>query len=248
MISICLCTYNGEQYLEKQLNSIILQKANQYISEIIICDDKSDDSTIKIINKFSKKIKNLKLVINNQRLGAKKNFEKCLRLAKFPIIIFCDQDDIWDEYKITQILKHKSLLENKSVCVMHNASLINSFDEIVCKDFMQLRGGFSKSILKNFIKNRFLGCCLTINSTLKNKVLPFPKFVAQHDIWIGIVSSIYAKNIYIDKNLTLYRTHNNNASNASKNKKSNILNIIKFRLFFIYCIIILFIRKFNLSN
>ena len=81
------------------------------------------------------------------------------------------------------------------------------------------RGGFSSSIFKNFYKNRYLGCCLVLNSDLKEIILPFPKYISQHDIWIGIVASISGETVFLDKNLTYYRSHANNVSDASKNTK-----------------------------
>ena len=99
MISVCLCTFNGEDFLESQLESIFNQKDFKSISEIIICDDQSTDSTLKIIEDFSKLSNKLKFTINKKRLGVIRNFEKCLSYTNYPIIIFCDQDDIWDKLK-----------------------------------------------------------------------------------------------------------------------------------------------------
>ena len=49
-------TYNGEKFLQKQLYySIFKQKDFDSIGEVIICDDCSEDSTIKIIRENFKK-------------------------------------------------------------------------------------------------------------------------------------------------------------------------------------------------
>ena len=250
MISICLCTFNGEAFLRSQLESIFKQKDSKFISEIIICDDKSTDSTLKIIEEFSKLSIKLKLIINKKRLGVIKNFEKCLSYTNYPIIIFCDQDDIWDTSKVTKILKIKELQLKKPIALVHNAAIIDDKEEIIRNDFMEIRGGFSSEIIKNFYKNRYLGCCLIINSNLKKMILPFPNYLSQHDIWIGIVASLYGKTFFINENLTLYRQHKKNASKASKNERSRILKIFKFRLIFIYNVFIIQKRiiKFKIRN
>ena len=46
-ISIAMTTYNGEQYIEKQLRSIFNQTLQP--KEIVICDDCSKDRTVEII-------------------------------------------------------------------------------------------------------------------------------------------------------------------------------------------------------
>ena len=51
-LSVALCTYNGEKYIEKQLNSIFNQTIT--IDEINICDDGSNDKTMEIINVIQK--------------------------------------------------------------------------------------------------------------------------------------------------------------------------------------------------
>ena len=54
MISVCMATYNGEKYIEEQLNSILSQISLN--DELIISDDGSKDNTKNIINRYKKKI------------------------------------------------------------------------------------------------------------------------------------------------------------------------------------------------
>ena len=63
-ISVILCTYNGGNILKKCLKSILAQKYKDF--EIICVDGGSSDNTLKLINKFMKKDKRIKLVINNE--------------------------------------------------------------------------------------------------------------------------------------------------------------------------------------
>ena len=55
-ISVAMCTYNGERYIEQQLKSIVTQYYP--IDEIQIADDGSTDNTVSIINDFKKIYKN----------------------------------------------------------------------------------------------------------------------------------------------------------------------------------------------
>src|SRR5512135_2917813 len=50
-ISVCIATYNGEKYIYQQLASILKQL--KHTDEVIISDDSSTDSTLRIISEFN---------------------------------------------------------------------------------------------------------------------------------------------------------------------------------------------------
>lgn len=82
MISIAMTTYNGEKYIERQLESIFSQTLP--VDEIIICDDNSKDRTIEIIGRFIEKNQTdkIRLVHNQENLGYIRNFYKAISLTK----------------------------------------------------------------------------------------------------------------------------------------------------------------------
>lgn len=55
IITVLLSTYNGEKFLDKQLESIINQVTDKTIN-ILVRDDGSTDNTIAILNKWKKKL------------------------------------------------------------------------------------------------------------------------------------------------------------------------------------------------
>ena len=81
-VSVVMATYNGEEYIVEQLDSIINQ--SYPVDEIIICDDKSTDRTVGVITEYisRKKIREIKLYENSENLGFAENFNKALNLAK----------------------------------------------------------------------------------------------------------------------------------------------------------------------
>jgi len=60
LISVIIPAFNVEKYIKKSLDSIYAQTYKAY--EVIVVDDFSTDNTIKIINLYKKKYKNLKLI------------------------------------------------------------------------------------------------------------------------------------------------------------------------------------------
>ena len=77
-ISVCLATYNGEKYIETQINSILPQLSGN--DELIIIDDGSKDKTVDIIKSLNSRY--IKIFINEKNLGHVKTFEKLLSLAQ----------------------------------------------------------------------------------------------------------------------------------------------------------------------
>lgn len=99
MISVAMCTFNGEKYIKEQIESIINQSLVP--DEIVICDDCSKDNTINIIKEtLANWSGKANLIINEDNLGYRKNFEKAISLCNGDIIFLSDQDDVWDNCKL----------------------------------------------------------------------------------------------------------------------------------------------------
>jgi glycosyltransferase involved in cell wall biosynthesis len=115
-ISVAMATYNGERFIEEQLDSILNQTLP--VSEIIIRDDISSDSTASIIQAY---IKNkghenkIDFKVNEKNLGYASNFMKALRETKGDYVFFCDQDDIWPTDRVELMIK---ALEENSDAMM----------------------------------------------------------------------------------------------------------------------------------
>jgi glycosyltransferase involved in cell wall biosynthesis len=216
-ISVCIATYNGERFIEKQLNSILKQTVE--VDEIIISDDNSIDNTLKIIEKLNNsKIK----VIKNIKQGVINNFENSLKKSKGEYIFLADQDDIWKPNKVEIMIKKLKEYD----LVVHNAKIINSKDEKISeKTFFEIRNS-RKGLLKNLYKNSYIGCCMAFNRKILEKALPFPMNIPMHDSWIGLIAEIYGK-VYFDKEvLFYYRRHESNVSELKNTKNSKVKQFV----------------------
>ena len=102
MISIALCTYNGEKFLQAQLDSI--EQQTLLPDELVVCDDCSSDGTIDILEKFRKRASfPVHIHPNKINLGSTQNFEKTIRLCTGDIIALSDQDDVWRPNKLERL-------------------------------------------------------------------------------------------------------------------------------------------------
>ena len=110
-VAILVSTYNGENYIEEQLNSLINQTYKNI--HIYIRDDGSKDTTIEKVKKYEKENKNITLM-EAKNLGVVGSFYECLKQAfeEYEYFAYCDQDDKWNEDKIENAI---NMLEEKKL-------------------------------------------------------------------------------------------------------------------------------------
>lgn len=205
--SVVMAAYNGERYIEEQIDSI-LKNFNEN-DELIISDDGSSDKTREIIKNYVGKDKRISF-LEGPHKGVISNFENALKQAKGEILFLCDQDDIWSDNKIDKVL---SVMDEYVTLVMHDAVVFQA-DKVLYPSFMAHRGS-KPGWIHNIFKNSYIGCCIAFKRELLEFVLPFPKNICMHDQWIGLVSEMCGKNIFIPDKLISYRRHENNASTMS---------------------------------
>lgn len=223
-ISVAMATFNGEKYLEEQLDSILLNLTEQ--DELVISDDGSKDKTIEILRKYQKKDNRIK-ILEGPKLGVKKNFENAIKNTTGDIIFLSDQDDVWKKNKVKKTIE--ILKKTNCTVVLHNAAIVNQNLESINQNFFEFRNS-KKGKIKNIIKNSYIGCCMAFDSKLKDKILPIPNNIEMHDQWIGILAEKYGKCELLNDELILYRRHDNN---VSKMEHHPINKMIKNRLIFI---------------
>lgn len=223
MISIAMTTYNGEKYIREQLDSILNQTYKNF--ELIICDDFSTDSTVKIIKSYIDP--RIKLFINEKNIGFKKNFEKAIKLCTGEYIALSDQDDIWENNKLELCINN--IGEHDLICT--NSEIINSENisqHYTMKDVLKIKKIpndqykiFSHLILTNFVQ----GSTILAKRDFILSTLPIPSNFKFHDHWFGIIASINHGVKYLDISTLNYRKHENQiTTNTVENLKKELTN------------------------
>lgn len=221
-VSVVLATYNGAKFLPEQLRSIIGQLREK--DELIIVDDCSTDKTVNILEEL--RDDRIVLLKNRVNRGVFATFELGLNHASNKYILLSDQDDIWLDGKVVAILECFNNSPAKTCLIVSDAKVINSDGDVVRESFMKMRGGFKYGFLNNFVKNRYLGCTLAIRCDLLKLALPFPRYIPQHDIWLGLLAEVYGRTEYISQPLILYRRHGNNTSPG----RQGLIQVIRWRV------------------
>jgi len=230
MISVCMAAYNGEKYIAEQVKSILLQLEKD--DELIVSDDGSTDDTIKILESFNDS--RIKIFHNEKKIEGEhsfqlvaKNFENALKNAKGDYIFLSDQDDVWLPNKVKTML----FFLQKDCLVISDSWLVNDKLEKLCKSskFKPYKKGF----LTNFGRTTNLGCSFAFTKKIKDFVLPFPKKIVSHDIWIRVLSELKFNVAYVEEPLFYYRRHLNNLSDVQKSKNS-LFFMIKYRIVILF--------------
>lgn len=221
--SVVLCTYNGANYIEIQLDSIINQTIKP--DEIIVCDDGSKDSTINICRNILVKSKiDYKIIENKTNKGIRDNFNLGITLASGDIIFLSDQDDYWFPKKIEV---HKAIYQSRCEIEMIINDCIFTDKNLVTNNTTKIRKIKSwYNLNKSFIQ----GSCLSFKVNYKNILLPIPKIEIFHDKWISDIFFYLDKKYILREPLQLYRMHESNNSSFKLNKKPLDIFALKQRM------------------
>lgn len=212
LISVAMACYNGELFLAEQLDSILKQTYSNL--EIIITDDCSQDGTVKIIQQYQKRHRNIFLFENKENIGVTKTFQHALPHCKGEFIAFSDQDDIWKPQKI--MLLYQSM-QNVQLAY-GDSELIDETGKSLNKKLSDLRNMYSGNNTKGFVFNNVvLGHSLLFNAQLLHQILPIPDHVP-HDIWIAYRSCALGGIHYCNNVLTKYRQHSQSVTTTLPQK------------------------------
>lgn len=206
-ISVCLATYNGAEYLQHQIQSILDQI--RLSDELIVVDDCSQDASGQIVKSFADQ--RVRLIRNETNLGVFSTFERALRASSGDILFLSDQDDIWLPEKVEKVVSAFATRPSVTM-VISDAEVIDALGGIIARSFFGQRGAFSPGLVHNFVKNKYLGCTMAFRRAMLAHFLPIPSDVPMHDMWFGLLNAIYGRTLYIDQPLIQYRRHASNAS------------------------------------
>ena len=219
-VDILVATCNGEKYVKEQIDSILNQTYENI--RVIVSDDRSDDSTPKILKEIAKSDKRVILNLQKERLGVINNFEFLLKQVKSNFYMFSDQDDFWLPNKVEKMME-KQKKENADL-VFGDLEVVNENLETMYPsygDYMLLNRKIKKCINSyefNYLYNCVTGCTILGKTSMLDKILPLPntsKYVL-HDYWIGIITGIYGKVAYVEETYIKYRQHGNNQVGTDK--------------------------------
>ena len=230
MIAVLLSTYNGEEFIKEQLDSLFFQSVKEFV--LVVRDDGSSDNTLKILKDYAKKYENLILLPTNENLGIKKSFEILLNYAlnmkNIEFFMFCDQDDVWMKNKIEKsvqlisdikgpALGHTDLyVTDENLNVLHN-----SFWK-----YQHINPSLNQ-LNRILLQNTVTGCSMIINRPLAEMFKVIPDEAIMHDWWFALHASAFGEIKYLNEPTIYYRQHCKNDTGAKKYGMQYVLKKIR---------------------
>ncbi|EMS1065165.1 glycosyltransferase [Providencia stuartii] len=216
-IDIILATYNGEKYLSEQINSILEQTYSDFL--LYIRDDGSTDKTNEIIKNFA--LKDSRVIIIKDDIepnGVGENFKQLLKNCSSNYVLLADQDDVWYENKIEELLNFANINFNNNVpCIAYSPAIVvdsnlNSLNRVTSQtskiktlnDMLLMNGGIQ-------------GCAMIINKKLYDIALSKNFHWYMHDQVLSLYAVSFGMIYFYNKPLFSYRQHTSNVLGFNHN-------------------------------
>lgn len=226
-VSVCMASFNGAAHVQEQLRSIL---CSPLVDEVIVSDDGSTDGTVQIIKDIGD---DRVMLVDGPRAGLIRNFEHALTKASGDVIFLSDQDDVWLPGKVERVLP-----------LLMDADLVITDCRVVDGALRELHPSFFRlnhsapGVLRNFIKNGYLGCCMAMQKWVVQVGVPFPPGVPMHDWWLGLVAEWNGTAYFHNEPLSLYRRHGQNASSTTERSQFSLYRRLMWRSQLAYSLVL----------
>lgn len=250
MITVLVAAYQGEQYLEEQLDSILNQTLTDL--QVLISDDGSTDGTWELARQYAAEYPGRVHCMRHPReeqeknLGqedweafralnpAAANFFWLLSRAEGGYVMLSDQDDVWREDKAERMLFHMKKAEKKWGA--DSPILLYSDARVVDRNLREIAPSFLKyqhinpsrtSLNEILVENPVTGGAVMMNAALLPYVSKAPRQCVMHDWWMALAASCFGHVECVREPLYSYRQHDSNTVGA---KRTGSLEDIKARM------------------
>lgn len=216
-VNIIMSTYNGEAYIEEQLNSLLNQTYQNI--RIYVRDDNSSDRTLTILQDYERA--NKIELFTGENLGFCRSFFELLReVQDGDYWSFCDQDDIWNKEKIERAVKGLEEYQGKRDVPL----LYYSYSKMIDGNGMDLgiqQPPKNSLCFKRALTGTFgVGFSMVINSQLRDAMLECnASKVGSHD-WLAGAIALGLGDVIVDEHVSaIYRRLESSVTKISFGKR-----------------------------
>lgn len=207
-VLVLMATYNGAKFLREQINSILDQKGVEV--EILIRDDGSADTTQDILKEYKKR--GLIRWYTGNHMNVQKGYFNLMKVArkyKADFFAFCDQDDVWDEDKLSIAVRALDKHErSKGLLYYSGQRLVDENLDLLSEHYLNSK----RNMFSRFILSDIAGCTAVFNRVLLEQVIEYnPDYCLMHDSWLLKVCLALGGDAIVDPVPHInYRQHGNN--------------------------------------
>jgi glycosyltransferase involved in cell wall biosynthesis len=202
LLSICLRTYNNQEFIIEALEGILKQKVN-FDLELIYSDDCSEDNSFQLVKdaiKNSSQFVNVHLIKQPENFGWTNNFWYVINNAKGDYIALCDGDDYWsDPNKLQYQVAFLRANPDYQVCFT-NVCTVNENSEIIKEKMLE-------DHRREDYKMKHLPALAPVSSRVfRNRdFTSLSKTVPGEEVYLLLYQSIFGKIKFLNKVTGAYR-------------------------------------------
>ena len=228
-IAVLMSTYNGEKFIEKQIDSILCQVGCDI--DLQVRDDGSQDNTVEILKRYEQKGK--LIWTQGDNLKPAKSFLHLLYYSEeYDYYAFADQDDLWDKDKLIRGIQCLQEYNDRPAIYYSKVRFIDAEDNIIYKNSLQEH---DRVVIKDNYWNEMIicgvpGCTMILNKKIVDilKNSKFPSKVKMHDSYVQSMCAALGGVILCDEKAHMgYRQHANNAIGGKKGIWHGVLHKLK---------------------
>lgn len=221
-VAILMSTYNGEEYILDQLDSLSLQTYRDFT--LYVRDDGSTDNTVELIKSYN----GLKIVFIDGMTGnhrPAKSFLYMLSVVESDLYFFCDQDDYWLPDKLSNaicLLEKYASASSKPALFHTELTLVDEMLNKLGANFHQADGVDPELFIKTdkmYVENCVVGCTVGINRLARDFCISNTDLeldiISMHDWWLALCVRKIGVVLYDVNPSILYRQHGRNVSGSS---------------------------------
>ena len=234
-IHILLSTYNGEQFLAEQIQSIQQQTVQDW--KLLIRDDGSTDRTREIIRGFVARDSRIHWINENEskNLGVIKSFHNLAQFEEADVYFFSDQDDVWLPQKLElSLAEARKYPAEMPLLVYMDLTVVNQDLEVLSSSMIRSQSGHANTeLVQELTENTVTGGVAMVNHALI-QLWNQTEDILMHDWYLALLATAFGKLVYIDQPGELYRQHEHNVLGArtwSKRIKKWLRPSLLFRMY-----------------
>lgn len=231
-VAVLLSTYNGDKYLETQLDSLLNQDFKTFT--VYIRDDGSTDMTLSIIERYINLYPDFIKLIRGGNIGVFRSFMSLLEEIEADYYMFCDQDDYWLENKISLSLKKIKELElqspKKPAIVFTDLKLVDTHLNVFSESAWKVSKTIPDLALQFLnVTCPMAGCTMLFNKFARDVSIPVSDKGWVHDYWVALCVAKEKGSVigYVEEPLILYRQHGANVIGTVTYPKNLLISKLK---------------------
>jgi hypothetical protein len=231
-VSVAMCTYNGESLVRDELESFLTQ--TRLPDELVVCDDRSTDGTVAIVEQFARNAPfDVRVHVNERNLRYTKNLEQVIGRCTGELIVLADWDDVWLPEKLERLEAAATGADGIGL-VFSDAEVVDTELRPLGFSLWEARGfgprkrsriadGRNEWLLKGHM-NWTYGTTMALRATYRSAALPIPdewhagdtRVGLSADVWIAVMIASMAHIALVPEPLLRYRQHGANESGVGR--------------------------------